>query len=77
MTPSVDGIIGSVSQTSQKSSPPNPGKKKSTPSNNTTSQPTLNSGKTAEVNVVQANLADKTSKGKKKGKGKAKVDTQK
>ena len=34
-----------------------------------------NSAKTAEVNAIHSNPADKTSKGKKKGKGKAKADT--
>ena len=77
MTPSIDGIICLVSQTSHKSSPPNNGKKKPNPSNDYTSQPTHNSGKTTKVIVIQTNLTDKTSKGKKKGKGKAKADTPK
>lgn len=33
-----------------------------------------NLGKALEVNVVQSTLADKSSKGKKKGKGKSKQD---
>ena len=37
VTPSVDGIIGSVSQNSQKSSPSNPGKKIYNPSNDAAS----------------------------------------
>ena len=74
-TPSIDDIIGSMSHTSRNSSPSNPGKQNYNPSNDTASQPTSNSCKTTEVNVVQANTLDKTSKGKNKGKGKAKVNT--
>ena len=37
----------------------------------------MNSGKPAEVNAIQANPMDNASKGKKKGKGKAKADTPK
>jgi len=48
---------------------------------NTTSNPpsksSSNIGKTFEVNVVQSTVEDKASKGKKKGKGKAKFDTPK
>ena len=74
-TPSVDGIISSVSQNSRKYSPLNHGKQESTPSNDTASHPILNFGKITKFNVVQGDPVDKTSKGKKKGKGKAKADT--
>ena len=71
-TPVVDGVIGSVSQNSKKSSN---GKQKANSSNNTSANPaSSDSSKTVEVNAVQANIADKSSKGKKKGKGKSKFD---
>ena len=73
-TPSFDGVIGSISQTSHKSSN---GKQKSNSSNNSAPPVTPNSGKTTEVNAIQANPTEKTSKGKKKGKGKAKSDAPK
>ena len=60
-----------MSRTSRKSSN---GKQKSNSSNAYALQPTPYSGKTSEVNAVQANPVVKTSKGKKKGKGKAKSD---
>ena len=73
-TPSVDGVIGFVSQTSRKSSN---GKEKSNSSNNFALPAPPDSGKTMEVNVVQANPTEKASKGKKKGKGKSKPDAPK
>ena len=73
-TPLFDGVIGSVSQTSHKSSN---GKQKSNSSNNSTPQASPDSSKTAEVNTVQENPIDKTAKGKKKGKGRAKSDAPK
>ena len=49
-TPTVDGVIGSVSQNSKKSSN---GKQKANSSNNTSANPaSSDSGKTAEVNAV-------------------------
>lgn len=72
-TPSVDGIIGSVTSTPKKNSA-NPGKQKSNVSTETTSQATSHPSNTSEVNAVQSTTADKTSKGKKKGKGKNKAD---
>jgi len=72
--PPIDGIIGSISQTSTKAS-----KKKSV--SNTISNPPLknpsNLGKTSEVNVVQSTMEYRASKGKKKGKGKEKYNTPK
>ena len=73
-TPAVDGVIGSVSQNSQKSSN---GKQKSNSSNNSTLPAPPDSGKTVEVNAIQANPMEKASKGKKKGKGKSKPDAPK
>ena len=74
-TPTVDGVIRSVSPHSKQS--PN-GKQKANSSNNTSANsPSSDSGKTAEVNAVQANPTDKSSKGKKKGKGKSKSDAPK
>jgi hypothetical protein len=73
--PPVDGVIGSVSQTSTKAS-----SKQKSVSNTGSNNPSKNSsnpGKTSEVHVVQSTTADKASKGKKKGKGKAKADTPK
>jgi len=71
--PPIDGVIIFVSQTSTKAS----SKQKSisdTASNNP-SKNYSNLGKTSKVHVVQSIAADKASKGKKKGKGKAKIDT--
>ena len=65
----MDGVIGSVSQNSQKSSN---GKQKSNSSNNSALPTPLDFGKTTEVNPVQANPMEKASKGKNKGKGKSK-----
>lgn len=74
-TPTVDGVIGSVSQNSKKYSN---GKQKSNSSNNAPANPApSDSGKIAEVNAVQANPTEKNSKGKKKGKGKSKSDATK
>ena len=73
-TPSIDSVIGSVSQTSRKSSN---GKQKSNSSNNSALPATPDSGKTVEVNAIQANPMEKASKGKKKGKGKSKPDAPK
>ena len=73
--PPVNGIIGSVSQTSTKAS----SKQRSasdTGSNHPSKNPS-NPGKTSEVRAVQSTMVDKASKGKKKGKGKAKCDTPK
>lgn len=70
-TPSVDSVIGSISQTSQKSSN---GKQKSNSFNNSALLNPPYSGKTLEVNAIQANPMEKASKGKKKGKGKSKPD---
>ena len=72
-TPSVDGIIGFVNPSSKKSSA-NPGKKKSNAPIENASQVVSNSSNTSKVNVVQSTMADKASKGKKKGKGKNKAD---
>lgn len=74
-TPPIDSVIGSMSQTSAKAS----SKKKpisSTGSNNP-SKNSSNPGKTYKVHDVQSTTVDKTSKGKNKGKGKAKVDAPK
>lgn len=73
--PLVDGIIGSVSQTSNKASM----KKKSISNiaSNPPSKPSLNPGKASEVNVVQSTTVDKASKGRNKGKEKVKYDTPK
>ena len=73
-TPSVDDVIGSMSQTPRKSSN---GKHKLNSSNTSSPQATPDSDKTSEVNAIQAHPVDKTSKGKKKGKGKAKPDAPK
>lgn len=71
--PPIDGFIGSISQISNKSAL----KQKSI--SNTTYNPPLkpssNLGKTSEINVVLSTTAGKTSKGKKKGKGKEKPNT--
>ena len=72
-TPSVDGVISFVNTSSKKSSA-NPGKQKSNASNENTSQAVSNSGNTSKVNIVQSTTTNKASKGKKKGKGKNKVD---
>ena len=72
-TPAVYGVIGSVSQNSKKYSN---GKQKSNSSNNSTPPTPSDSGKTMEVNAVQANPTEKASKGKNKGKGKSKSDAQ-
>lgn len=68
-TPSNDGVIGFVAQYSRKSSMTPAKEKPTTPSENA-SQSASNTGKTSEVNVIQSTAAEKTSKGKKKGKGK-------
>ena len=73
-TPVVDGVIGSVSQNSKKSSN---GKQKSNSSNNSAPPAPTDFCKTAEVNAVQANPTEKASKGKKKGKVKSKSDAPK
>ena len=73
-TPTVDGVIGFVSQNSWKSSN---GKQKSNSSNNSSLLAPLDSGKTANINAIQANPTEKASKGKKKGKGKSKPDAPK
>jgi len=72
--PHVDGIIGSVSQTSTKSS-----SKQNSISNTGSSHSNNppNAGKTSKVNVVHSTTADKASKGKKKGKFKSKSNTPK
>ena len=73
--PLVDGVIGSVSQTPAKTS-----SKQKSVSNfapNSSSQNTLAPGKTSEVHVVQSTTADYSLKGKRKGKGRAKVEAPK
>lgn len=73
--PPVDGMIGFVSHTSTKSS-----SKKKCVLNTHFNNPSKNSsnlGKTSKLHDVQSTVEDKASKGKKKAKGKAKVDTQK
>lgn len=72
-TPYVNGVIGYVAQYSQKSSM-TPMKQKSIAPTETASQSPSNPKKTSEVNVIQSTVAEKTSKGKKKGKGKNKSD---
>ena len=71
--PSVDGVIGSVNASSKKSSV-NPGKQKLNAPRESTSQCQSNFGNTSEVNVVQSTTADKSSKGKRKGKSKNKSE---
>lgn len=73
--PPVDGVIGSVSQTSTKTS----SKQKSVSEigSNNPSKISSNPSKTSEGHVVQSTVADKASKCKKKCKGKAKTDTPK
>jgi hypothetical protein len=75
-TPTVDGIIGSVSTSSKKHSA-NPEKKKFVISNEQPSQVTPTPNVTSEVNAVQSTTADKASKGKKKGKAKQKPEQSK
>jgi len=75
-TPIVDGIIGSVTTSSKKHSA-NPEKKKFVASNEQTSQVTPTPNVTSEVNAVQSTMADKASKGKKKGKAKQKPEESK
>ena len=69
--PSVDGVIGSVNSSSKKSAA-NPGKQKQNASNENAPQGQSISGNTSKVNAVQSTTADKSSKGKKKGKAKDK-----
>lgn len=71
--PPIDGIIGSVSQTSTKTSSKQ--KYVSDIGSNHPSKNPLDPSKTSEVHVVQSTMADKASKGKNKGKGKAKSNT--
>ncbi len=77
-TPPIDGIIGHVAQSSSNASSAStkhkyvPATTPSPPSNTS-----KNPSKTSKVNVVQSTTADKASKGKKKGKVKAKYDTPK
>lgn len=74
-TPPVDGVIGLVTQTPAKSS-----SKQKLVSNTTPIDPSCKSsgpGKTSEVHVVQSTAVDKSSKGKKKWKGKGKFDAPK
>lgn len=74
-TPPIDGVIGYVSQTPVKSS----SKQKSVSNigSNDPSRNSLDPGKTSKVHVVQSTTADKNSKGKNNGKGKAKFDAPK
>lgn len=70
--PLVDGVIGSESQTPVKYS-----SKQKLVSNTGSNDPSQNSpspGKTCEVHAMQSTTMDKSSKGKKKGKEKAKDD---
>ena len=74
-TPPVDGVIDSMSQTPEKSS-----SKQKMVLNTGSNDPFGNSlgpHKTFEVHAIQSTIAEKSSKGKKKGKGKAKVDSPK
>ena len=73
-TLAVDGVIGSMSQNSRKSSN---GKQKFNSSNNSALPTPPDSGKTTEVNVVQGNPMEKASKRKMKGKVKSKPDAPK
>jgi len=72
-TPYIDNVIISVSSSSRKSSA-NPVKKNPFAPTENASQAPSNSSNTSEVNAVQSTIIDKTSKGKKRGKGKDKVD---
>ena len=68
-------MIGFVSQTPVKAS-----SKQKSISNTGSNNPSKNSsnlGKSSELNAFHSLVADKTSKGKNKGKGKAKVDSPK
>lgn len=72
-TPPVDNVIGSMSQTPSKDS-----SKQKLVTNTGSNNPSKNSSspdKTSEVHVVQYTTSNKYSKGKKKGKCKAKVDS--
>ena len=70
--PPVDEVIGSVSQTPAKTSSKHKSASNATP--NISSQNPPSPGKTSEVHIVQSTAVDKSSKGKNKCKGKAKVD---
>lgn len=71
--PHVDGIIGSVTQTSSKYSSNQ--KSISNSTLNSPLNPSSNLGKTSEVNSIQSTMTDKASKGKNKCKAKEKYDT--
>jgi len=73
--PPVDGIIESMSQTSNKASLKQ--KFVSNIASNPPSKPSSNPGKTSKVNVIRFTTIDKAPKDKKKGKEKVKFDTPK
>ena len=74
-TPLLDGVIGYVSQTPAKASLKH--KLVSNIGSNNPSKNLSSLGKSSEVHAIQSIVADKSSNGKKKGKGKAKADASK
>lgn len=70
IVPPVDGVIGSVSQTPAETSSKQKLVLNLTP--NSSSQNPTGPVKSSEVHAVQSNAMEKSSKGKKKGKGKLK-----
>jgi len=75
VVPHVDGVIGLVSQTPAKSY-----SKQKLVSNvvpNSSSQNPPGTGKTSKVHAILSTTADKSSKGKKEGKGKGKANAPK